>query len=119
HTVSENMFINTRILWEIAVEAGFKRIGSALHRHNPPAEDDWKRLGATLAATKIHNIATKNQIPPMLGPFDDDEAIFEWYQKHQPGVIIAFNQSTVHSLQRKGVRFPQDCEALQIGRAHV
>jgi DNA-binding LacI/PurR family transcriptional regulator len=40
HTVSDNMFVNTRLLWEMAVEMGFKRIGAALHRHTPIAEDD-------------------------------------------------------------------------------
>jgi hypothetical protein len=50
----------------------------------------------------------------MLAGFDDDDVIFEWYQKHKPDIIIAFNHSTGEALERKGVRFPQDAELMAL-----
>lgn len=114
HTVSDNMLVNTRKLWELAYKAGFRRIGAAVHLHDPVAEDDWNRLGASYAAQEILGIPHADRIPPMTGGFYDDEVIYEWYRKYQPDLIIGFNQDTGESLKRKGVRFPQDAEFLSL-----
>lgn len=114
HTVSDNMFVNTRMLWEMAAEAGFKRIGAILHRHDPIAEDDWNRLGASYAAQEILGIPEADRIPPMRGGFDDDDLIYDWFCKYQPDLVIAFNHSTGEALERKGVRFPEDAELISL-----
>lgn len=93
HTVSSDTFETTRRVWELVAKAGHKRIGAALHCHNPIADDDWQRIGASTAAIRFLNLSESVNIPIHTEDINDDALLMKWYERHRPEVVIGFNQS--------------------------
>ncbi len=114
HTVSKDVFGTTRLVWEIATAAGYKRIGAALNRHNPVAEDDWLRIGASEASIRLMGLEESANIPFLTSEVGDDEALMRWYKRYKPELIIGFNHSTGEALERNGVRIPEEVEFVSL-----
>src|SRR5690606_21478681 len=114
HTVSKDVFGTTRLVWEIATAAGYKRIGAALNRHNPVAEDDWLRIGASDASIRLMGLEESANIPFLTSEVGDDEALMRWYKRYKPELIIGFNHSTGEALERNGVRIPEEVEFVSL-----
>jgi LacI family transcriptional regulator len=110
HTVTFDIFEQTRLLWELSYKLGYRRIGGAITKHNPVAPDDYFRIGASLALQQILDIPQHDRIPIYLGEARDGKSIADWYQQHRPEVVIGFNFSTAEHLEAAGVRFPEDAQ---------
>lgn len=114
HTVSSDTFETTRRVWELIAKAGHRRIGAALHCHNPVADDDWQRIGASNAAIRFLNLSESAGIPIHTEDIYDDALLMKWYEQHKPEVVIGFNHSIGEHLERNGVRIPEDVEFISL-----
>lgn len=114
HTVTKDVFGTTRLVWEIAAEAGFKRIGGAINCHRPLVEDDWLRFGASSASIGLLGLNNDSPIPLLSTQVEDERALMEWYERYKPDLIIGFNFYTGQVLEKNGVRIPEDVEFLSL-----
>ncbi len=114
HTATNDIFSATRLVWETVAKAGFKRIGAALFCHDPIADDDWERIGASSASVKLLGLNESENIPIHTGEVFDEDSLMSWYHKYKPEVVIGFNHSTGETLERCGVRIPEDVEFVSL-----
>lgn len=110
HTVTSDVFATTRHVWETVAQAGHTRIGAALYCHQPKAEDDWHRIGATTAAIRFLDLRESAAIPIHTAEIRDEPALIAWYEQYRPEVVIGFNHSIGEALERHGLRLPQDLQ---------
>jgi DNA-binding LacI/PurR family transcriptional regulator len=110
HTITSDVFATTKRVWEAVAQAGFRRIGAALYCHNPVADDDWQRIGASKAAIEHLHLEESAKIPFHTAHMSEEASLMEWYHQHRPEVIIAFNHATAEVLERHKVRMPEDVE---------
>lgn len=110
HTVTNDVFGTTRMVWEVAAQAGFKRIGGAINCHDPIADDDWQRIGASAAAIALLGLHESAKIPLLTSEAVDEKALIRWYRKYKPELVIGFNHTTGEMLERNGVRIPEEVE---------
>src|SRR5690606_2590603 len=88
HTVTSDHFMTTRLVWEVAAKAGYRRIGATLYFHDPVADDDWQRMGASSAAIQFLKMKESASIPFLSTRIHDDEALMKWYREYKPELII-------------------------------
>lgn len=108
NVVTNDVFAGTRLAWERVVARGYRRIGAAMFRHEPLAEDDLARHGGSLAQQAT--LVPKRQHVPVLvdcGPFDRD-VFLRWFRRHRPEVVISFISRAYHWLVEAGYRVPED-----------
>ncbi|MCH6255096.1 LacI family transcriptional regulator [Puniceicoccaceae bacterium K14] len=114
HVVTNDIFATTRLIWETVARAGHKRVGASLFCHSPIADDDWERVGASTAAMKLLGLSESEKIPIHTGHVDEEDSLMEWYEKYRPEVIIGFNQTVGETLERCGVKIPEDVEFISL-----
>lgn len=114
HTVTPDTFAHTSLVWNVLKEAGYKRIGAALHCHHPVAHDDWLRIGASSAAIHLLELSESAEIPLYTGDFYDEKTLLAWYDRYRPEVVLGFNESVGQCLERGGVRIPEDTEFVSL-----
>lgn len=114
HTVTTDHFMTTRLVWEVAAKSGYKRIGASLHCHDPIADDDWQRIGASSAAIKLLQLSEAAEIPILTADVLDEKSLVEWYHRYKPELIIGFNQRTGEILERNNIRMPEDVEFISL-----
>lgn len=114
HTVSSDLIVTTRLVWEVLAELGFRRIGAALHCHTPVADEDWQRLGASHAAIRLLGLHEAAEIPFLNAQLHDDESLYQWYLHYKPEVIVAFNDAVGWALERKGVKIPEEVQLVTL-----
>ncbi len=107
HVVNKDVFEGTRLVWQEVVRRGYKRIGGAMFRHMPIAEDDFPRFGASLAQ-QSELIPEELRIPILRCAPDDRQAFLEWFGRHRPEVIISFISAPCDWLREEGYRVPED-----------
>lgn len=107
HVVNKDVFEGTRLVWQEVVKRGYKRIGGAMFRHTPIAEDDFPRYGASLAQQN-ELIPPELRIPILRCAPDDRAEFLRWFEHHRPEVIISFISAPCEWLQAEGYRVPQD-----------
>ncbi len=107
HVVNKDVFEGTRLVWQEVVKRGYKRIGGAMFRHTPIAEDDFPRYGASLAQ-QTELIPEELRIPILRCDPQDRDAFLKWYEQHRPEVIISFISAPCDWLREKGHRVPED-----------
>lgn len=107
HHVSPNIFDATEMLWQQAVNRGYRRIGGAVLSHNPPAIDDWNRLGGSVVA-QTELLQGEATLPLLRTGLDDYAAFERWLNKHQPDAVIGMLPYVHDWLIRAGARVPQD-----------
>jgi len=88
HTVRASAFDVVLRAVEIIHQGGYRRIGGALFRHDPPILDDIGREAAFAWAMQ-HCGGTL--LPPHLGLHDDREAFLAWVRRSKPDVILGFH----------------------------
>lgn len=107
HVVTNDIFEGTRLVWRETVRRGYKRIGAALFRHTPVAEDDFARYGASVAQQE-ELIPARRRLPFLrCDPFDE-RAFFAWLERHRPDAIISFISRPYEWLCKAGVRVPEE-----------
>jgi DNA-binding LacI/PurR family transcriptional regulator len=109
HYVTNDVFNSARLAWEKVYSAGYRRIGAAVYKHTPVAEDDFGRIGGCLAAREILPIQEKEYVPVLTSDHEDYDAFVEWYEKHRPEAIIAFTKRTHEYMEKAGIKVPRDC----------
>lgn len=107
HIVTDDVFAGACMVWRKVVERGYKRIGGAIFRHSPIAQDDFARFGA-FAAQQQELIPLEEQIPFLRCDPHDAKAFIRWFETHKPEVIISFISEPVTWLKAAGYRVPQD-----------
>lgn len=113
HTVTSDVFVTTRLAWEITAKAGYRRPGAALHCHTPIADDDWQRIGASQAALRFLDL-DQVKIPIHTGDICDESALLKWYDETRPDIVVGFNNTIGDILERNGVRIPEDTAFLSL-----
>jgi DNA-binding LacI/PurR family transcriptional regulator len=106
-TVRDSSYHSVTISWQAIRQAGYKRIGFLLCRHNPPMLDDRERE-ASLWSCQQELTAQECCIPPYLGNHWDPPNIQKWLQYHRPDAVVGFNDTHYHMLQKMGLKIPQD-----------
>jgi LacI family transcriptional regulator len=110
HTVTSDYFATTRMVWDALAQGGYKRIGGVISCHDPVADDDWQRVGASHAAIRFLGLSQSAEIPLLTADVENEKELLEWYHKYRPDVIVAFNQHIGEQLERGGVKIPDDVE---------
>lgn len=105
HAVVPDTFEETRLVWREVVSRGFRRIGGVVMKHEPPAMDDFARLGASLAAQQEW-IPVKERIPLLLSGTRDRAAFLKWFKLHQPEVVVGFIPRIFDWLREAGIEVP-------------
>jgi DNA-binding LacI/PurR family transcriptional regulator len=100
-------FDSVCLAWNEIRKGGYRRIGFLLCRHRQVLLDDLERQGA-LAACQANRRRGEKAIPPFLGDFGDREGIKSWFLRHEPDVVVGFNDWHYHLLQEMGIRVPED-----------
>jgi len=90
HAIGFDMTAAVRLCWERLMEAGYRRIGCAVMRHDPPNRDDSLRLGAALTLAADH-LPPEERIPPLTSPIQESGAFTAWLRHHQPEAVIGFS----------------------------
>jgi DNA-binding LacI/PurR family transcriptional regulator len=107
HIVTNDVFEGASLAWRKVIERGYTRIGGAVFKHTPTAQDDFARLGAFVAQQEEF-IPEKARIPLLrCGPFDRD-AFLAWFEQHRPEVVISFLSRAAEWLTSAGYRLPED-----------
>lgn len=93
--------------WRKILDAGFRRIGPAIFRHDPVLEDDYSREAAVLLCQKeFHKPAER--IPPLLADHFDSGKFAEWLRTHKPEVVLGFSSGEYFRMTVEGMRIPED-----------
>jgi DNA-binding LacI/PurR family transcriptional regulator len=107
HIVTSDIFEGTRLVWRETVNRGYRRIGAALFRHTPVAEDDFARYGASVAQQE-ELIPARERLPFLrCDPFDE-AAFLAWMKRRKPDAIISFISRPYEWLRKAGYRVPED-----------
>lgn len=122
HVVTKDVFEGTRLVWREVVRRGYRRIGGAMFRHTPTAEDDFARYGASVAQ-QDELIPANRRIPLLRSSPDDKEAFLAWFEKHRPEVVISFIRRAYEWLLEAGYKVPEDvafaCCTIQPGELYT
>jgi DNA-binding LacI/PurR family transcriptional regulator len=102
HTIQPDITQIVRLAWRRMMEAGYRRIGSALALHDPPIEDDSDRLSAILQCQE-ETLRKSERVPPLRTMLSDRKGFLEWFHKHQPEAILSFNIGQYYALKEDGV----------------
>lgn len=108
NVVTDDVFAATRLTWNQVLTRGYKRIGAAMFRHDPIAEDDFTRHGASFAQQEAL-IPKSRRIPILVDcdPFDRD-TFMRWFERHRPEVVVSFISRACEWLVDAGYRVPED-----------
>lgn len=90
HRVSGDVFKAVQISWDKTYNAGYRKIGAAILKHNPEVPDDQLRLAAVLERQN-HYAGQIEKIPPYLGKSGDNKAFLEWFHEYKPDAVIGFH----------------------------
>jgi LacI family transcriptional regulator len=107
HVVAPDIFEGTRRVWQEAVARGYRRIGAAILRHDPPAVDDNSRLAGCYTA-QLELVPEKQRIPFLRTGLEDKAAFLRWLKKYKPDVVIGFIAGVREWLEEDGWRIPRD-----------
>ncbi len=108
NVVTDDVFAATRLTWNEVISRGYRRIGAAMFQHNPVAEDDFTRHGASFALQAA--LVPKHRRIPILvdcDPFDRDR-FMAWFERHRPEVVLSFISRACGWLVDAGYRVPED-----------
>ena len=108
NVVTNDVFAATRLVWNEVVSRGYRRIGAAMFRHDPVAEDDHARYGASVALQELL-VPPAERLPILVdcGPRDRDRFL-RWFERHRPEVVISFVSRACEWLTSAGYRVPED-----------
>ena len=107
HIVTTDVFEGTRLVWRRVFDRGYRRIGGAMFRHVPVAEDDYARHGASIAQ-QVELILAKQRIPLLRSNPEDKEIFLAWVKRFKPDAIISFISRPYDWLTGAGYRVPGD-----------
>lgn len=108
NVVTDDVFAATRLVWSEVVARGYRKIGAAMFRHDPVAEDDYARHGGSL--TQQEALVPKRRRIPILTDCDplDRKRFMQWFERYRPEVVISFISRAGDWLVDAGYRVPED-----------
>jgi DNA-binding LacI/PurR family transcriptional regulator len=107
HAVRPEIFESTRSVMSKAMRYGYKRIGAALFRHDPPMIDDYARLAA-IQCSEISASLAGGIHEVLLSKPEDDDKLGKWVRAKRLDAVIVFSVGQYHSLVEQGIRVPED-----------
>jgi DNA-binding LacI/PurR family transcriptional regulator len=105
HTVTFDWFKATQLAWRKVAEKGYRRIGAAVFSHQPPAEDDFFRIGASQAEQTLL-LPAENHVPVLTCGHYDKAAFLAWMKEHRPDAIIGFSDGAYYWARDEGFPLP-------------
>lgn len=105
HQAHTSVFQAVRTACQRLHAAGCRRIGAAFLRHDPPIEDDDRRLGAYTATLTSLGLAP---LPVFSAQTLDAQAFGAWYDRHRPDGLIDFALSSAFWLREHGRAMPEE-----------
>lgn len=107
HLVNSDVFSGMQIALEQARERGYRRIGAAVFRHDPIANDDHMRQAAALE-WQAHLADDMPRLPVHTGAVHDCDAYLAWVEANQPDAIVGMHPSAYWWLHATSYRIPDD-----------
>ena len=105
HKVCHDEFSTISRLIQRLLDAGFARIGVAMHQR---ADDHANHLWLAGYQTFQALTAEKNRIPHLITPHWGRDTLLAWYKRWKPEAIITISAEVVAWLRDGGVRVPED-----------
>jgi DNA-binding LacI/PurR family transcriptional regulator len=99
HTVRASAFDVVIQAMHILHDRGYRRVGAALFRHEPPILDDTNREAAYLWAQKHWGM---DPLEPFLGSHTDQAGYLAWVRKVKPEAVLGFHVGCWYWLQTSG-----------------
>ncbi len=108
HRVSYDHFYAVQRCWTEAQKAGYKRIGIVLMEHPTAVSDDLVRQASALVC--VNRVKPRFRVPLFRAQFTNIKwtDIKTWLDRHEPDVVIGFNNLVLHLIQQAGRRVPRD-----------
>lgn len=103
HNVTNNQMQVIRLAMQKIMAAGYRRIGLVMDEGYDITVD---RLWSAGYLWEQHNLRPRERIPPLMLPAESTFA--EWYQEHQPEVILSKAEFVLPHLKAMGLRAPRD-----------
>lgn len=124
--VRHNPFDSVSIVWEKAVEAGFRRIGLILPLKGKVPDSIEEKTLAAYRYRQQHVRPRQPRLPPQVVPLNAmDEKLYleetgRWLAAQQPDLVICETLRTYHHLEKSGCRVPEDVSAIVLrkGESH-
>ncbi len=107
HTVRPNIYQAVKLAFTKLRDRGYRRIGFAIGRHDPPMEDDEARYGAAVAMETGY-LPKRDQLPIYLGGIHDQGAFLAWVAKTKPDAVVGFSTGFYWDLKDHGYRIPEE-----------
>ena len=108
HTVRPAILPAMKKAFEEITRKGYRKIGAAVLRHDPPVEDDFIRLSAALGC--LHELGPEHaRIPPLCHcALEGGETVKKWIHQYHPDVVLAFHDGIQTDILDAGFRIPED-----------
>lgn len=87
---------------------GYRKIGAAILRHDPPVEDDFIRFSAALGC--LHELGPEHvQIPPLYRcGIEGGEPFKKWLHEYRPDAVLTFHDGIQLNILNAEFRIPDD-----------
>lgn len=105
-TVRPAILSAVRIALRTMKARGYRRIGCAIMRHDPPAEDDYERHAAVLAF-QSEECEPSELVPPLRSEINDTNAFLDWFKAHKPEAVLGFHPGMFDWLRSLDIKVPQ------------
>lgn len=107
NTVRPSILQGVKTAFEHMMSLGYRRIGCAIMRHDPPVEDDFERYAATLGC-QSEWLKTRDRVPLLRAQVEDAQALADWYAKYRPDAVLGFHMGMIQTLRSAGWSVPGD-----------
>jgi len=107
HTVRPAILNGVRKAFQEIARRGYRRIGAAVLRHDPPVADDFSRLAAALACLRELG-SLHARIPPLDSGLAGGADLRRWLTEYQPDAVLAFHDGILSGIVEAGYRVPTE-----------
>jgi LacI family transcriptional regulator len=107
HTVRPAILSAVKRAFEEITDKGYRRIGAAVLRHDPPVEDDFSRLATALGC--LHGLGPEyGKIPPLACDIAAGAELVNWLREFRPDAVLGFHDGLLSEIRDAGFRVPED-----------
>ena len=107
HTVRPAILSAVKRAFEEITAKGYRRIGAAVLRHDPPVEDDFTRLATALGC--YHELGPDyERIPPLVCGMEGGVELQNWLREYKPDAVLGFHDGLLSEIRDAGMRVPKD-----------
>lgn len=105
HTVRQEIFESTRLLFNEVIRRGYRRICAGLLRHDPWIVDDYARV----AAAQVCQPPGRKKIQVLFSPSTKGLPDYvRWLRKQKADAAIGFSVGHYYAMRDAGIKIPDD-----------